>query len=70
MDWLLIVVLNTATPSVVMERFPNQESCDSIRVWFGTYADVKRSVCLPDIQEPQPEPALKELPPDTTSDQQ
>ena len=65
MSWLLLVILNATPPNgsrfMWSERFPNQESCDSIKIWVQTYADVVRAVCLPDIVS-TPDPELKDLP--------
>jgi hypothetical protein len=56
MSWLLVMILGSG--QVVTERFTNKESCDAIRLWIQTKADVRSGVCLEDL--PSSEPTLRE----------
>lgn len=66
MNWLLLVVLTNG--NLVMERFPNEQSCDSIKTWTETYAGVSKVACLPDLEEPRiDEPVMTPIKTDDAS---
>lgn len=51
MPWLLIALWNYGPPTVLVERFPNQSSCENVRKWLGNRDYIGppvESICIED----------------------